>query len=56
MKQAIIHIIFLSVLGSLAQISAQEHSAQDDYVQSAQEKYSFNKKSIQTNLMNILYK
>jgi len=45
MKQTIIHIIFLSVLGCLAQISAQEHSAQDDYVQSAQEKYSFNKKT-----------
>ncbi len=45
MKQAIINIILLSVLGCLAQISAQEHSAQDDYVHSAQEKYNFNKKT-----------
>lgn len=45
MKQAIIHIILLLVLGCLAQISAQENSAQDDYVHSAQEKYSFNKKT-----------
>ncbi len=44
MRQLIIHIILLSVLGCLAQISAQEPSAQDDYVNSAQEKYSFNKK------------
>ena len=45
MKQLITHIILLSVLGCLAQISAQEPSAQDDYVHSAQEKYSFNKKT-----------
>ena len=32
-------------MGCLAQISAQEPSAQDDYVHSAQEKYSFNKKT-----------
>ncbi len=44
MRQVIIHIVLLSVLGCLTQIAAQEPSAQDDYVNSAQEKYNFNKK------------
>ena len=44
MRQVIIHIALLSVLGCLTQIAAQEPSAQDDYVNSAQEKYNFNKK------------
>ena len=44
MRQIGIYIILLSMLGCLAQISAQEPSAQDDYVNSAQEKHNFNKK------------
>ena len=44
MRQVIIYIILLSVLGCLTQISAQEPSAQDDYVNSVQEKHNFNKK------------
>ena len=44
MRRFIIHNILLSVLICLTQVSAQEPSAQNNYVNSAQEKYSFNKK------------
>jgi len=44
MRQVIIYIILLSVLGCLTEVSAQEPSAQEDYVNSTQEKHNFNKK------------
>ena len=44
MRWFTIYILFLSVLGFTKKISAQETSAQDDYVNSIQEKHNFNKK------------
>ena len=44
MRQISIYITLLSVLGCHTQISAQQPSPQDDYVNSAQEKHNFNKK------------
>ena len=44
MRHLIIHTALLLVLGFTMQVSAQEPSAQDDYVNSTQEKHDFNKK------------
>ena len=44
MRRRIIHLVLFSVLGCFIQTSAQETSAQDDYVNSVQEKHTFNKK------------
>lgn len=55
MRGGIIHIVLFSVLGCLLQAPAQEPSAQDDYVNSTQEKHAFNKKkwgSLKERLIN----
>ena len=44
MRHLIIHTALLLVLGFTTQVSAQEPSAQDDYVNASQEKHDFNKK------------
>jgi len=44
MRRVVINMVLFSVLGCLLEASGQEPSAQEDYVNSTQEKHAFNKK------------